>query len=64
VRRCRKRQEDRQLRELWLSLNDALDDGQRRQVATLISEKLQRVVPEGRSGGGMGAHGRGINIGG
>ncbi|MGZ3352154.1 MAG: hypothetical protein ACXU89_24795 [Xanthobacteraceae bacterium] len=67
-------QEDRQLRELWLSLNDALDDGQRRQVAALIKEQLLRVVPEGRPGGergdkgergsghggrGMGGHGRG-----
>ncbi len=65
-------QEDRQLRELWLSLNDALDDGQRRQVATLIGEQLQRVAPEGRPNGGrggersgerggrgMGGHGRG-----
>jgi hypothetical protein len=68
------------LRALWLGLNDALDDGQRRQVATLVSEQLQRVVPEGRPGGerggekggergerggrGMGGHGRGINIGG
>jgi hypothetical protein len=65
-------QEDRQLRELWLSLNDALDDGQRRQVATLVNEQLLRVVPEGRPGGerggekagersgrGMGGHGRG-----
>ena len=65
-------QEDKQLRELWLSLNDALDDGQRRQVATLVNEQLLRVVPEGRPGGerggekgserggrGMGGHGRG-----
>jgi hypothetical protein len=65
-------QEDKQLRELWLSLNDALDDGQRRQVAALLGEQLQRVVPEGRPGGerggekggerggrGMGGHGRG-----
>jgi hypothetical protein len=65
-------QEDRQLRELWLGLNDALDDGQRRQVATLLNEQLMRVVPEGRAGGergserggerggrGMGGHGRG-----
>ena len=68
-------QEDRQLRELWLNLNDALDDAQRRQVATLLNEQLQRVVPEGRPGGergerggekggerggrGMGGHGRG-----
>jgi hypothetical protein len=65
-------QEDKQLREMWLSLNDALDDGQRRQVATLVNEQLLRVVPEGRPGGerggekgserggrGMGGHGRG-----
>jgi hypothetical protein len=65
-------QEDKQLRELWLNLNDALDDGQRRQVATLVNEQLQRVVPEGRpaaerggeKGGergarGTGGHGRG-----
>ena len=65
-------QEDRQLRELWLGLNDALDDAQRRQVAILVSEQLMRVVPEGRPAGersgerggertgrGMGGHGRG-----
>jgi hypothetical protein len=65
-------QEDKQLRELWLNLNDALDDAQRRQVATLLNEQLLRVVPEGRPGGerggekggerggrGMGGHGRG-----
>jgi hypothetical protein len=68
-------QEDKQLREWWLSLNDALDDAQRRQVATLLNEQLLRVVPEGRPGGersergsekggergghGMGGHGRG-----
>jgi hypothetical protein len=65
-------QEDKQLRELWLGLNDALDDAQRRQVATLMNEQLMRVVPEGRPGSerdgerggergsrGMGSHGRG-----
>jgi hypothetical protein len=68
-------QEDKQLRELWLGLNDALDDAQRRQVATLLNEQLLRVAPEGRPGGerggekgekggerggrGMGGHGRG-----
>ncbi|MCS0591021.1 hypothetical protein ACFQ09_15280 [Massilia norwichensis] len=68
-------QEDKQLREWWLSLNDALDDAQRRQVATLLGEQLLRVVPEARPGGerggrggekggerggrGMGNHGRG-----
>jgi hypothetical protein len=47
-------QEDKQLRELWLGVNDALDDAQRRQIATLISEQLMRVVPEGRPGGERG----------
>ena len=47
-------QEDKALRELWLGLNDALDDGQRRQVATLVNEQLQRVVPEGRPSGERG----------
>jgi len=66
--------EDKQLREAWLEVNDALDDKQRAQVATFIGEQLVRVVPEGRPGGergnergnerggrpgGMGGHGRG-----
>jgi hypothetical protein len=65
-------QEDKTLRELWLGLNDALDDSQRRQFASLLNEQLMRVVPEGRPAGerggekgserggrGMGGHGRG-----
>lgn len=36
-------QEDKQLRELWLGINDALDEGQRQQVATLAAEQLMRV---------------------
>jgi hypothetical protein len=65
-------QEDRQLRALWLDMNDALDDGQRRQIAVFVGEQLMRVVPEGRPGGerggdkgverggrGKGGHGRG-----
>jgi hypothetical protein len=66
--------EDKQLREAWLEVNDALDDKQRAQVATFVSEQLMRVVPDGHgggehggehggqrgSGGGrMGGHGRG-----
>ncbi|WP_075796477.1 Spy/CpxP family protein refolding chaperone [Massilia putida] len=65
--------EDKQLREAWLEVNDALDDKQRAQVATFIGEQLMRVVPEGHPGGerggergsgggrpgGMGGHGRG-----
>jgi hypothetical protein len=46
--------EDRQLRTLWLGVNDALDDKQRAQVATFLGEQLMRVVPEGRPGGGGG----------
>jgi hypothetical protein len=37
-------QEEKQLRELWLGVNDALDERQRQQVATLISEQLMRVA--------------------
>nr|WP_314547131.1 hypothetical protein [uncultured Massilia sp.] len=61
--------EDKQLRELWLGVNDALDDKQRARVATFLGEQLMRVVPEGRPegrpsgerGGGRpgGGHGRG-----
>jgi hypothetical protein len=66
--------EDKQLREAWLEVNDALDDKQRAQVATFIGEQLMRVVPDGRpggehggghggdrgnGGGRMGGHGRG-----
>ncbi|WP_323142308.1 hypothetical protein [Massilia phyllosphaerae] len=43
--------EDRQLRELWLGVNDALDDKQRAQLAVFLGEQLLRVVPEGRPGG-------------
>jgi hypothetical protein len=66
--------EDKQLRELWLTVNDALDDSQRGKVAALVTEQLQRVPAanqqrgggerekgeggERRRGGGMG-HGRG-----
>lgn len=61
--------EDKQLRDLWLSINDAFDDKQRAQVAVLLGEQLMRVVPEGHPGGGGsgersgrpggGGHGRG-----
>lgn len=64
--------EDKQLREAWLEVNDALDDKQRVQVATFVGEQLMRVVPDGhpggerggehggeRGGGRMGGHGRG-----
>lgn len=48
--------EDKQLRELWLGVNDALDDKQRAQLAVFLGEQLVRVVPEGRPGG-AGEHG-------
>jgi hypothetical protein len=35
--------EDQQLREWWLGVNDALDDGQRQQVASMAAEQLMRV---------------------
>lgn len=62
--------EDKQLRELWLTVNDALDDGQRRKVATFVSEQMQRVerpdaphasgskADDGNRGGRRGGGGR------
>jgi hypothetical protein len=44
--------EDKQLRELWLTVNDALDDGQRRKVATLVTEQMQRVPEANQPHGG------------
>ncbi|WP_332875973.1 hypothetical protein [Massilia sp. S19_KUP03_FR1] len=35
--------EDKQLRELWLTVNDALDEKQRLLVAQFIGEQLERV---------------------
>jgi uncharacterized membrane protein YgcG len=46
--------EDRQLRALWLDVNDGLDDSQRRQIAGLLGEQLMRVVPDGSQGGAPG----------
>lgn len=55
--------EDKQLRELWLTVNDALDDSQRRQVATFASEQMQRVehpdTPRPQRSGDSGEAGRG-----
>ena len=51
--------ESKQLRELWLSMNDALDENQRQTVVTLVSEQLMRVpdngmrsAPRGKDDGG------------
>jgi len=57
--------EDKQLREAWLEVNDALDDKQRAQVATFVGEQLMRVVPDGHPGGDRGGeHGSGRGSGG
>ncbi len=53
--------EEKQLREWWLTVNDALDETQRRAVAVFLTEQLQRK-PEGPGGGGApreGGEGRG-----
>lgn len=49
--------EDRQLRELWLLVNDALTDRQRSQVNALLLSQLERVDADGPRGPG-GAGGR------
>lgn len=41
--------EEKQLREWWLTMNDALSESQRQLVAQMISEQLQRIA---ESGGG------------
>ena len=52
--------EERQLRELWLAVNDALTDAQRAQVAALLLSQLERVEAEpGRGMGGPGGRERG-----
>lgn len=55
--------EEKQLREWWLTVNDALDASQRRAVAVFLAEQLQRK-PEGPGGGGGGAAPRGEGGGG
>lgn len=42
--------EEKQLREWWLAMHDALDDDQRRAVGVFLAEQLQRQ-PEGPGGG-------------
>ena len=39
--------EEKQLREWWLTVNDALTEPQRRQVVQLVGEQLQRVSDNG-----------------
>lgn len=59
--------EEQQLRQWWLNVNDALDEGQRKQVVQLLGEQLQRMpdngghgaAPRVREGGEGGEGGRG-----
>jgi hypothetical protein len=44
--------ENKQLRELWLTLNDALDDGQRETVRLYIADRLQRASEPSLDSGG------------
>ncbi len=46
--------EDRQLREWWLGINDALDDGQRQAAAKFLVDQLIRM--EDGPGGGHAEH--------
>jgi len=56
-------QEEAQLRSLWLTMNDALDDNQRRTVLRFLADQLERVrdgAPphaDGKAGGGGGREG-------
>jgi hypothetical protein len=43
--------EDKQLREWWLGVNDALNETQRKQVAVFLAEQMQRVQGDGATGG-------------
>lgn len=58
--------EDKQLRELFLAVNDALDDTQRQAILSALNDQLQRVPDRGGDGPkssgqqqtrGMGRHG-------
>jgi hypothetical protein len=40
--------ENKQLRELWLTVNDALNDSQRQTILLLLSDQLQRVADTGQ----------------
>jgi hypothetical protein len=39
--------ESKQLREFWLTINDALDDAQRQKILLLLADQLQRVADQG-----------------
>lgn len=40
-------QENKQLRELWLAVNDALNDAQRQIVLAALADQLQRIPDQG-----------------
>jgi hypothetical protein len=40
-------QESKQLRELWLTVNDALDDAQRKTIFLLLADLMQRIPDQG-----------------
>lgn len=46
--------ENRQIREWWLAVNDALDDTQRQAVLNLLAEQLQKAGFDGPREGGRG----------
>ncbi|TFW29892.1 hypothetical protein [Massilia horti] len=56
--------ENKQLRELWLTVNDALDDTQRRKVAAMVADQMVRVQAEGGPRGSFDARGEGRGRGG
>ncbi|MYN46355.1 hypothetical protein GTP23_14990 [Pseudoduganella sp. FT93W] len=64
--------EEKLLREWWLTVNDALSESQRQTVVQLVAEQLQRVPEHGGAGGagprreegGEGRHGGGRRGGG
>ncbi|OBV39420.1 hypothetical protein [Janthinobacterium psychrotolerans] len=72
--------EEKQLRDWWLSVNDALDERQRQAVAVFIAGQMARVMdaaaphaeprareggePGGRKGGGKGGMGASVGSGG
>ncbi|EJL86754.1 hypothetical protein PMI16_03139 [Herbaspirillum sp. CF444] len=62
-------EDSRQLRELWLTVADALDDTQRQAVQAFIADRLQRAAEHGggspeKSGGGRAGGKRGGGSGG
>jgi hypothetical protein len=57
-------QEDKQLSELWLTMNDALDDRQRQTILAFLADELVRVADQDRGHKAQNSdgqtHGRGM----